>query len=110
MELYIYKGLVLGVYDGDTITVEVDLGFNVKITEKFRLLYINAPEMRGEEKTEGTISRDRLREKILGKEIIIKTAKDKKEKYGRYLAEIFLGEESINNWLIVEGLAERKDY
>ena len=110
MDLYTYKGLVLEVYDGDTITVEVDLGFNVKFKEKFRLLYINAPEMKGGDKSSGTISRDRLRDKILNKEVIIKTSKDKKEKYGRFLAEVFLGEESINNWLIVEGLAQRKDY
>lgn len=58
----------------------------------------------------GKISRDRLRERILNKEITIRTYKDSKEKYGRYLAEIFIGEESINEWLIVEKLAERKDY
>ena len=110
MELYNYRGLVLEVYDGDTITVEVFLGFNIKFIEKFRLLYINAPEMRGEEKSDGTISRDKLREKILNKNVIIKTSKDKKGKYGRYLAEVFLEEENINNWLVVEGLAEKKDY
>ena len=38
------------------------------------------------------------------------TMKDKKGKYGRYIAEIYLEDENINEWLISEGLAERKDY
>jgi micrococcal nuclease len=108
--MYEYKAIVTEVYDGDTITANVDLGFNISIEEKFRLLNINSPELKGTEKADGLISRDRLREKILNKEVIIKTSKDKKEKYGRYLAEIYLGSENINEWLIVEGLAERKEY
>jgi hypothetical protein len=41
------------VYDGDTITVEVDLGFSFKFTNSFRLLRINCPEVRGESREEG---------------------------------------------------------
>ena len=36
-ELYEYKANVISVYDGDTITAEVDLGFKINFTEKFRL-------------------------------------------------------------------------
>lgn len=108
--MYRYIAHVIKIYDGDTITVEIDLGFNVKITEKIRLKGINAPEVRGEERTEGLISRDRLREKILNKDIIIQTEKDKKGKYGRYIGEIYLEEENINEWLVIEKLAIKKDY
>ena len=108
--MYTYKATVTSVYDGDTFNATVDLGFNISINETFRLFGLNAPEVRGTEKELGKISRDRLRERILNREITIKTYKDSKEKYGRYLAEIFIGEESINEWLIVEKLAERKDY
>ena len=108
--MYTYKATVTSVYDGDTFNATVDLGFNISINETFRLFGLNAPEVRGTEKELGKISRDRLRERILNKEITIRTYKDSKEKYGRYLAEIFIGEESINEWLIVEKLAERKDY
>ena len=104
------EGKVVKVYDGDTITVLIDLGFGVTFKEKVRLYGINTPEIRGKERPDGLISRDRLRERILDKDVIIKTLKDKKGKYGRYIAEVYLEEENINNWLVSEGLAERRDY
>jgi micrococcal nuclease len=112
--MYVYRAHVIKVYDGDTITVNIDLGFNISIKEKLRLYGINTPEVRGDEREQGLISRDWLRDLILDKDIIIKTKKDKKGKYGRYLATIFIdidGEEkNINDWLVTEGLAEYKDY
>lgn len=113
--LYNYKAKVISIYDGDTITAEVDLGFNVKLTEKFRLAGINAPEIRGAEREQGLISRDRLRERILDQEVIIITQKDKKGKYGRYIAEVHhvddhLENTFINEWLVQEGLAVEKEY
>lgn len=108
--MYEYKAKIIAVYDGDTVTAQIDLGMNVSVTEKLRLHNLDAPEIRGDERPDGLISRDRLREKILDKEVIIKTFKDKTGKYGRYIAEIFLGEENINVWLITEGLAERREY
>jgi endonuclease YncB( thermonuclease family) len=51
--MYTYKSKVTKVYDGDTITVEVDLGFSFKFTNSFRLLRINCPEVRGESREEG---------------------------------------------------------
>ena len=61
---------------------------------------INTPEIRGTEKKEGIKVRDILKQKILGKQIILKTIKDKKGKYGRYLGIIFLDNVNINEWLI----------
>ena len=109
MELYTYRAKVIKVYDGDTITVEVDLGFFVTLTEKIRLAYIDAPEIRGEERPGGLISKQWLVDKILDKWIIVKTDKDKKGKYGRFIGEIFIdGEDtSINEQMINEGMAER---
>lgn len=72
---------------------------------------INAPEMRGDEREQGLISRDALRAKIpAGVEVIIKTVQDKKGKYGRYLAEIYLDDLNINKWLVDDGYAVYKDY
>ena len=103
--MYEYKlKSVVSVYDGDTFTAEVDLGFNIVITEKFRLIGINAPEMKGEFKADGKLARDFLRKMMdTESDIIIRTKKDKKEKYGRYLAEIFIDGENINQLLITEG-------
>ena len=109
--LYHYKGVVTSVYDGDTITVTIELGFHVSLTkEKFRLSRINTPEVRGPEKAKGIISRDWLRDRILGKEVILVTHKDKKGKYGRWLADIWIDDICINDELVNNGLAEYKDY
>jgi micrococcal nuclease len=105
--MYEYKATVTKVYDGDTITVDFDLGFGILIRkQKIRLYGINTPEVRGPEKSEGIISRDALRERILGKVVTIKTFRDKKGKYGRWLGEVFVEEENINQWLITEGYAK----
>lgn len=107
---YVYNAKVVSVYDGDTVTITVNLGFYVNITEKFRLLRINTPEIRGEEREAGLISRDALRELILDKDVVIKTFKDRKGKYGRYLVEIYLGEINVNDWLVENGYAIYQNY
>lgn len=110
-----YKAKVLDVYDGDSITILLDAGFKIFIKEKLRLFGINAPEIRGKERKQGLVSRDWIRDKILGKEIIVETFKNDKRKYGKYgrfLALIFLPdeEESINRQMVNLGLAKRVDY
>ncbi len=105
--MYEYKATVTKVYDGDTITVDFDLGFGILIRkQKIRLLGINTPEVRGPEKPQGIISRNALRQRILGKVVTIKTSRDKKGKYGRWLGEVFVEDENINQWLISEGYAK----
>lgn len=118
--LYTYKAEVTGVYDGDTITVDIDLGFHTwRRDEKLRLWGINAPELRGKNKKAGYASRDWLRGQILNQKVIIQTVatkhgKDKRGKYGRYLAIVFkqVDDECINlnQELIKKGYAVEHDY
>ena len=90
--------------------MDISLGFNITMhKQKARLLGINTPEVRGKEREAGLVSRDRLRELIDGKDIIIVTHKDKGGKYGRLLATIFLDGVNINQQLVDEGLAEVYD-
>lgn len=110
-----YKAKVLDAYDGDTITILLDVGFKISIKERVRLYGIDAPEMRGEERPMGIISRDWLRGKILGKDIIVETFKEDKRKYGKYgrfLAILYLPDEqvNINQQMIDLGLAEVASY
>lgn len=117
--LYQYKAQITEVYDGDTVTADIDLGFHTwRRDERLRLYGIDTPEIRGvsdEEKQRGYAARDALRERILDKEVIVCTIKDRKGgdqrgKYGRYLAKIYLGDELLNDWLIAEGHAVAAEY
>jgi micrococcal nuclease len=104
--MYNYKAHIKDVYDGDTVTAVVDLGFLHYQEMKLRLLGIDTPELRGPEKKQGIVVRDILREMILDKEVEISTRKDKQGKYGRYLATIHLDDLNINKWLLDNGHAK----
>jgi micrococcal nuclease len=108
---YTYRATITGVYDGDTVTADIDLGLSAWIHgEKLRLNRINAPEIRGAERPDGLVARDWLREKVLGQSVIVQTIKDRKGKYGRYLAEIWLDGQNVNDQMVEAGHAEYKDY
>ncbi len=115
-QLYRYRAQVVSVYDGDTCTVNVDLGLGTWVHgEKIRLARINTPELRGAERTAGLVARDFLREKIQGQEIIIATQKDKKGKYGRYIGDIWVTDFSgklvnVNDELVNAGHAKYVEY
>ena len=103
---YKYSAHVVKVYDGDIITVDIDLGFGIIMKkQKIRLYGINTPEIRGEQRPEGIISRDYLSNLILDKDIMLETIKDKTGKYGRLLGIVWLDYVNINDKLVEENLA-----
>lgn len=104
--MYNYKAHIKAVYDGDTVTAVVDLGFLHYQEMKLRLYGIDTPELRGSEREEGLKVRDIVRELILDKEVEIHSYKDKQGKYGRYLATIIVDGININQWLVDNGHAE----
>ena len=112
--MYEYSASVISVYDGDTITVSVDMGFRITQTMSVRLARINSPEVRGSSSTEGLEARDYLRSILLGKKVTLVTYKDGKEKYGRYLADVYLGEPSVfncvNDMMVAKGFAQLREY
>lgn len=118
--LYWYSARVLSVYDADTIRVDIDLGFKSHIcNEPIRLARINAPEVRGDEREAGLRARDALRDVILDRKVILNTFKDKRGKYGRWLADVYLPDDlahcfitqySVNDWLVANGFAVFKEY
>lgn len=116
LQFYVYKAHVVSVYDGDTCTVDIDLGLNTWIhNEKIRLHRIDAPEIRGEERERGLKSTEYLRQLILDRDIILQTIKDKKEKYGRYLGEIWVADSAgqyfnVNDEMISQGFAIHYEY
>lgn len=110
--LYTYKvSHIHSVYDGDTCTVDIDLGLNIIIRkEKIRLFGIDTPELRGvsdEEKERGRQARDWLREHLdAAEEVLIRTHKDKSGKYGRLLGELIADGKNLNTALVDQGMAK----
>jgi micrococcal nuclease len=103
--MFEYKAHIDSVYDGDTVTATIYLGFFVTVTEKFRLLGINTPELKkGDNRIAGAEARDYLKQLIEGKDVIMRTEKSP-EKYGRWLSTIFLEGENINQKMIDAGHA-----
>lgn len=89
--LYHYRANVVSVYDGDTVTVDLDLGLKFWVRgAKLRLYGINTPEVRGEEKPLGLKARDFLRAMLSDHEVVVETIKDKTGKYGRWLAILWV--------------------
>ena len=117
---YVYRGRCVSVYDGDTMTVDIDLGFGVWMKkQKLRLYGINAPEVRGAQKVEGKISRDAVRAMAPdGCDLVIQSHKDSKGKYGRWLATVYCMSKTnpdgplmcINDALVSRGLAVKALY
>ena len=113
--LYRYAATVTNVYDGDTITVDLDLGFDIiHHNQKIRLWGINTPEIRGDERPHGLSVRDRLRELLDGQDIVIRTHYDRTGRYGRVLGEVFItrdgGWVNVNELLVDEGHSEIVTY
>ncbi len=103
---------VLKIVDGDTIDVDIDLGFNISYYQRVRLAGIDTPESRTTDKKEKALGlevKDRLKKAVdTATKIVIKTEKpDSEEKYGRILGWVFLDDNkvSINQTLIDEGYA-----
>ena len=110
--MYEYRASLVKIVDGDTIDVNLDLGFDVVLKkQRVRLYGINTPESRTrdlEEKRYGLAAKERLRELLEEAEsIMVKTEIDKKArgKYGRILGTIFAGKINVNDLLISEGHA-----
>lgn len=109
---YEYRCKVNRVVDGDTVDVDIDLGFNIILTdERVRIMGIDTPESRTSDKVEkvfGLAAKERLKE-LLGKEAILKTevnkdGEDMKGKFGRVLGD-FLTEDGrrVTEIMIEEG-------
>lgn len=86
-----FRAICTEVYDGDTYTMLVDLGFYTYITLRVRMKSIDTPEVKTKdlvEKTAGLAARDRVAELILNKPCVIVTDKDTTS-FDRWIAEVY---------------------
>lgn len=103
VDLYTYEATLQRIVDADTVDLIIDLGCSVTIKERCRLYGINAPEMRT---PEGKAAKKYV-EGLLDPQakVLIKTHKDKRGKYGRYLVTICYGSTTVNDMLVRDGHA-----
>ena len=96
-EFWQYKRVkVLRVIDGDTVELEIDTGFRNKHTDVFRIYGIDAPETRGKTKEAGIAAKGFLDVFLkLSQLSFVNTFKDKSDKYGRILVQIFVVERLV---------------
>ena len=109
---YLYRAVVVRVVDGDTIDVDIDLGFYVWIKkQRIRLFGIDAPEVTGETRQEGLAATEHLKSLIEGESIILRTVKgadggDRDDSFGRWLGTVYHGDIDVNAEMIRSGYAK----
>lgn len=111
--MYQYKCRINKVLDGDTVEIDLDLGFNTTLAnQKVRLMGIDTPESRTtnkEEKVRGALSKKKLQEKLpVGSWATITTHRNDNndDKFGRILGEFVLEDgTNLNKWMIENNYA-----
>lgn len=105
--MYQYTVTPTSIHDGDTFRGDVDLGFYIWMHDlDFRLNRINTPEVTGVQKPLGEVSRDRL-VALMPLHVPITVKVSKPDKYGRWLADIYLATgQCVNDMLVSENLAK----
>jgi endonuclease YncB( thermonuclease family) len=99
----ITEGEVVHVYDGDTITIVSKLPYDASPLYRFsiRLAGIDCAEIKGKTEKERELAQESkraLQKLILNKVVTLKNLKT--EKYGRVLADVYLGDIHVNQWLL----------
>jgi len=114
--MYTYKVTVNRVVDADTLDIDVDLGFDVWLRGiRIRLNRINAYETRlgvhtdAKAKEKGLEGKEYLKNLLENKQVTVTTI-DTKEKFGRWLGEVYLDDVNVNDDLVSKGYAIYQQY
>ena len=105
--MYEYKCKVTRVVDGDTVDIDIDLGFGVWLhKERVRIYGIDTPESRTRDKVEkkyGLMAKEFVKQFVKGDSIKLTTQKyDAKGKFGRILGDIIVDNKSLSDTMIQE--------
>ena len=113
--MYEYKAKLIKVVDGDTVDVDIDLGFGVWLKdERVRIMGIDTPESRTRDQVEklfGLAAKERVQE-LLAQNVVLKTfaakdGEDMKGKFGRILGDFYVSPDKklLTEVMIEEGHA-----
>jgi len=107
--MYEYRATVIKVVDGDTVDVDIDLGFGIVLSdERVRIAGIDTPESRTRDKEEkkfGLAAKARVKQ-LLGKTCVLKTqinkdGEDMKGKFGRILGDFSVYDSATDSWRMI---------
>ena len=110
--MYEYKATVVKVVDGDTVDVDIDLGFGIVLSdERVRIAGIDTPESRTRDKEEkkfGLAAKARVKQ-LLGKTCVLKTqinksGEDMKGKFGRILGAFNVYDSDTDSWKLLTSI------
>ena len=111
--MWTYRCKIIKVVDGDTVDVDIDLGFGIwQRNERVRIMGIDTPESRTSDKIEkkfGLASKEKLKS-LLGKDAVLQTTinkkgEDMKGKFGRVLGDFLVDKKPVSKILCEEGHA-----
>jgi len=111
--MYEYRATVINVVDGDTVDVDIDLGFGIILKdERVRIMGIDTPESRTSDRVEklfGKLASERVKQ-LLSNDVILRTeinkdGEDMKGKFGRILGDFVIGDSMLTDILVEEGYA-----
>jgi len=107
--MYEYRATIVKVVDGDTVDVDIDLGFGIVLSdERVRVAGIDTPESRTRDKEEkkfGLAAKSRVKQ-LLGKTCVLKTqinknGEDMKGKFGRILGDFSIYDSATDRWRMI---------
>ena len=110
--MYEYRATIVKIVDGDTVDVDIELGFNVVLRdERVRIAGIDTPESRTrdlEEKKFGLAAKARVKQ-LLGKTCVLKTqinksGEDMKGKFGRILGDFNVYDSDTDSWKLLTSI------
>ena len=110
--MYEYRATVIKVVDGDTVDVDIDLGFGIVLSdERVRIAGIDTPESRTRDKEEkkfGLAAKARVKQ-LLGKTCVLKTqinknGEDMKGKFGRILGDFNVYDSATDSWKLLTSI------
>lgn len=116
--MYEYTGTVIKVVDGDTVYINVDLGFDISAKVKVRFKGIDTPEIYSPsceaELIHGRAAKQFVWDRVADKRVTFTTHKDRTGKYGRYIADIAYEENGelklLTDELIKAGFEKKEKY
>lgn len=107
--MFTYHAVITNIVDGDTVDMVIDVGFYLTYSTRARLSGIDAPEPRGATRRKGDAATDHLESMIPpGTKVVVRTSKD--DSFGRWIVEIWLNGENVNEVMVKDGHAVFKEY